>query len=211
MTDPVLMAGLIVRQVRTGERAGIPTRTTVANRTYRTDQRDLWDAVTNEERIPRWFSPVSGTLALGGKYHIEDNASGTIETCVEPESFSLTWEYGGSLSWVSVSLAPDEDGTRLELAHESPVNPWFWGQYGPGAAGLGWDLALVALGMYLEEGTDREQQEAFAASPEGLVFLQTAGANWGDAAIADGDEEAAARTAAEQSIAFYTPEDGSST
>ena len=29
---------------------------------YATDADDLWDAVTNGERIPRWFLPISGDL-----------------------------------------------------------------------------------------------------------------------------------------------------
>src|SRR3546814_5783198 len=57
--DPVATAGLVAREVRTGSRDGVPTKIAVATRTYPTDQADLWDAVTNPDRIPRWFLPVS--------------------------------------------------------------------------------------------------------------------------------------------------------
>src|SRR3546814_4343737 len=60
--DPVATAGLVAREVRTGSRDGVPTKIAVATRTYPTDQADLWDAVTNPDRIPRWFLPVSGEL-----------------------------------------------------------------------------------------------------------------------------------------------------
>jgi hypothetical protein len=38
---------------------------------YPASQSDLWDAVTNADRIPRWFLPVSGDLRLGGHYQLE--------------------------------------------------------------------------------------------------------------------------------------------
>ena len=56
-----------------------PVRVAVARRTYPTDQADLWDCLTNAERIPRWFLPVSGELVEGGRYQTEGNAGGVIE------------------------------------------------------------------------------------------------------------------------------------
>jgi hypothetical protein len=41
------------------------------SQSYDTDQDDLWDAVTNIERIPRWFLPISGDLKVGGSYQLE--------------------------------------------------------------------------------------------------------------------------------------------
>ena len=35
-------------------------------RTYATTCEDLWSAVTEPERLARWFAPVSGDLAVGG-------------------------------------------------------------------------------------------------------------------------------------------------
>ena len=68
--DPATAAGLVTREVRTGSRDGAPTRIAVARRTYPTDQADLWDAVTNAARIPRWFTGISGDLVLGGRYQL---------------------------------------------------------------------------------------------------------------------------------------------
>ena len=45
---------------------------------YDTGIDDLWDTVTNPERIPRWFLPISGELRVGGRYQFEGNAGGTI-------------------------------------------------------------------------------------------------------------------------------------
>jgi uncharacterized protein YndB with AHSA1/START domain len=209
--DPVATAGLATREVRSGTRDGAPTKIAVARRTYPTDQADLWDAVTNPERIPRWFLPVSGDLRESGRYQIEGNASGVVERCKEPESFAVTWEFGGMLSWLEVTLTPDGDGTRLKLVHEAHVDPDMWGQFGPGAVGVGWDLALLGLGMHIESGApvDPEVAATFPVSPDGVAFVRTAAAGWADAAVADGDESGPAHEAAARTVDFYTvpPED----
>ena len=211
--DPVATAGLMTREVRSGSRDGAATKIAVARRTYSTDQADLWNALTNADRIPRWFLPVSGDLEPGGRYQLEGNAGGVIERCDEPESFAVTWEFGQMMSWLEVTLTTAGDGTTLELAHEAHVEPDLWGQFGPGAVGVGWDLALIGLGQHIESGAavDKARALAFPMSPEGVEFVQRAATDWADAAVADGDEPEAAREAAERTVGFYTtaPEDGS--
>jgi len=204
--DPATLAGLVTHEVRAGSRDGVATRIAVARRTYPTGQDDLWDAVTNPERIPRWFLPVSGSLEVGGRYQLEGNAGGVIEACEEPTSFAVTWEYGDQVSWLSVTLSPTVDGTTLELAHEAVVDPDFWPRFGPGAVGLGWDLGLVGLGWHLDSGAsvDPEVGLGFPLTPEGRAFLSAAGASWAEAAIAGGDDPVAAREAAERAVAFFT-------
>ncbi|WP_076818926.1 SRPBCC family protein [Pseudofrankia asymbiotica] len=204
--DPVATAGLVAREVRSGSRNGTPTKIAVARRTYRTDQADLWDAVTNIDRIPRWFLPVSGELALGGRYQLEGNAGGIVERCDEPASFAVTWEFGGTVSWLNVTLTPAGGGTVLELVHESPVDPDFWKQFGPGAVGVGWDLGLMGLGLYLDTGVpvDPAEAAAFTVSPDGVEFVRHSAAGWADAAVSDGDEPGAAHEAAARTATFYT-------
>lgn len=205
--DPLVTAGLVNRAVRSGERDGTPTRTIMTQRTFAADQADLWDALTNADRIQRWFLPVSGTLEIGGRYQLEGNAAGVVESCTEPDSFSVTWEFGGSTSWLTVNLAPAADGTALDAAHEAPVDPDFWTQYGPGATGLGWDLAVAALGQHLATGEafGPTAEADFCASAEGAVFLRSAATGWADAAVADGDDVEPARLAAKRSVTLYTP------
>lgn len=203
--DAVATAGLVVREVRSGNRDGRPTKLVVARRTYDTDQADLWHAVTDPERIPRWFTPITGDLRPGGRYQLEGNAGGRIERCDEPRSFAVTWEYGEQLSWVEVRLEPDGAGTRLELRHEAPVDP-HWAEFGPGAVGVGWDLGLLGLGIHVETGeaVDQEAAATFTFSPEGMTFVREAGAGWAAAAVADGDDPGAAQEAAARTIAAYT-------
>lgn len=211
LTDPASTAGLVAREVRTGSRDGVQTRIAVARRTYPTDQADLWDAVTDAERIPRWFLPVSGDLRVGGRYQLEGNAGGVIERCDPPARFAVTWEYGEQASWVEVGLSPAADGTVLELVHEAPVDPEFWSQFGPGAVGIGWDLGLMSLGLHLSSGEPVDPAEglAFPTTPEGVEFVRTAAVDWAAAAAADGDDRASANAAAERTVAAYTvaPED----
>ncbi|HEY6888607.1 MAG TPA: SRPBCC family protein [Solirubrobacter sp.] len=212
LDDPTTLAGLVVREVRSGSRDGAPTRIAVARRHYPTDQADLWDAVTNAARIPRWFLPISGELVLGGRYQLQGNAGGVVERCEEPSVFAVTWEMGPMMSWLEVTLSAVDDGTVLELVHEAPVDPDLWTQYGPGAVGIGWDLCLLGLGMYVAGDTvpnGPAEADALRTSPEGSEFIRRSGTGWADAAIADGDEADAAREAAARTIAAYTtPVDG---
>jgi uncharacterized protein YndB with AHSA1/START domain len=208
--DPAAMVGLVTREVRSGSRGGQPTKIAIARRTYPTGQSDLWDALTNPERIPRWFLPVSGDLKVGGHYQLEGNAGGTVERCEAPESFAVTWEFGGTVSWVKVTLVPDGQRTTLELAHEAPLDRVLWDGYGPGAVGVGWDLGLMGLELHLERGgqVDRSMAVKFPASSEGREFIRLAAAGWADAAVKDGEEAGQAREAAARTVAFFTPPEG---
>ncbi len=214
--DPVATAGLVTREVRGSFRDGAATKIAIARRVYPASQADLWDALTSADRLPRWFLPVSGDLRVGGRYQFEGNAGGVVERCEQPESFAVTWEFGGMLSWLKVTLTPeatlaaDGERTTLELAHEAHVDPGLWGQFGPGAVGVGWDLALMGLGRHIESGApvDPEVAAAFAASPDGAGFIRAAAEDWAGAAAADGDDPGAARQAAARTVAFYTTPPG---
>lgn len=206
ITDPIAAARLTARAVRNGTKEGQPTKVVVARRTYPTDQADLWNAVTDQDRLPRWFAPVTGDLRPGGRFQVEGNAGGVIERCEEPALLAITWEMGDVTSWVTITLIPDGDGTRLELVHEAPVDPRFWEQFGPGAVGVGWDLALLGLALHVETGepVDREIAETLTFSTEGRAFVAESATGWADGAVTAGDERQAADDAAARTIAFYT-------
>jgi uncharacterized protein YndB with AHSA1/START domain len=204
--DPVRSAGLVIREIRSGSREGKPTKIAVARRRYAAERTDVWDALTNAERIPRWFLPVSGDLVVGGRYQFEGNAGGVVESCQQPESLAVTWEFGGMVSWVQVYLSEADGGTTLELVHEAHVDPDMWAQFGPGAAGVGWDLGLFGLDQHLASGAAVDPAEAatWPTSPEGAEFVRLAGEGWAQAAIGDGDDPEQARAAAERTVAAYT-------
>jgi uncharacterized protein YndB with AHSA1/START domain len=202
--DPQISA--VRREVDNRERDGRETKVVRISQAYDTDVDDLWAACTTAERLGRWFAPVSGELRLGGRYQIEGNAGGTVENCDPPKSFSLTWEYGGGVSWVEVRVSPEPGGgSRFELEHTVFVEE-HWEQYGPGAVGLGYDISLASLARHLATGgvTNDQEYAGFWASPEGKHFLTTAGERWYDADVAGGTPPDDARGAADRCIAAYT-------
>src|SRR3546814_8563628 len=79
---------------------------------------------------------------------------------------------GPMVSWLTIGLSAADGGTRLELVHESPVDPEFAAMYGPGAVGVGWDLALMGLGLHLEDSTPVDPAE-FERSEEHTSELQS--------------------------------------
>jgi uncharacterized protein YndB with AHSA1/START domain len=182
-------------------------RTVMVSQTYDTDVADLWDACTNPERIPRWFLPVSGDLTVGGSYQLEGNAGGKIEQCDPPNGFSATWEFGGEVSWVEVRLSAEPGGrARFTLEHIAHVDDTKWTEFGPGAVGIGWDMALTGLALHLATGqaVDPSAAMAWFGSPEGREFITRSSEHWYEADIAAGANRAEARAAADRTTAAYT-------
>lgn len=146
-------------------RGGAPARIVTLSRRYDTTLENLWDAATSPSRIPRWFMPVSGELELGGRYQLEGNAGGVVETCAPMARFAATWEFAGDVSWIEASFSDDAPGARLTLSHIALLSP-HWDEYGPGAAGVGWDTGFLGLALHID-APDRPKvdQEAFVMSP----------------------------------------------
>lgn len=204
--DALRYIGAVTREIQSRDHDGRPTRVLVATCAYDTTIGDVWDAITNPERIPRWFLPISGDLRLGGRYQLQGNAGGEITGCEPPHSLALTWEFGGQVSWVRVQLTELSDGgTRLRLEHIAHVPDDLWNQYGPGAVGVGWDLTMIGLGRHLLTGAavDPKDAAAWQASEEGKDFVRRSSDEWGQASIAAGADETAARSAASRTTAFY--------
>lgn len=180
------------------------------SRFYPTDAADLWDACTNAERLPRWFAPVHGELRLGGTYQVEGNASGTVLTCDPPRSFTATWEFGGGVSWIELQITDEgPEGARMTLDHIATVGDEMWPRYGPGAVGVGWDLSLLGLAIYLETGAPvpaEFKEDEWATTGAGRDFIRDAGEGWYAAQLDSGEDAAAARRAADNTIAFYRGE-----
>lgn len=207
-TDPADLIGGAEREVATRIHDGREARAVIATRTYPTDPADLWDALTNAERLPRWFLPISGDLRLGGRYQFQGNAGGTITACEPPRRLAVTWEFGGGVTWLEVTLTALGSDTRLRLEHLAHVDPR-WGQFGPGAVGIGWDLGLMGLTRHLASGgaaVDPAAVMAWTVSVEGKAFIRTSSDGWSQAAIAAGDDPREAHAAAARTTAFYLGE-----
>jgi uncharacterized protein YndB with AHSA1/START domain len=202
--------GAVKREVSTREHEGHTARVANAARTYDTDIEDLWDALTTRERIPRWFLPVTGDLRLGGRYQLEGNAGGVITACEPPRHLAATWEYGDEVSWITVTLSPTGDGRAyLALEHVAYVDDERWEQYGPGAVGVGWDLALVGLDLHIasKAAVDPAAVAVWTESDAGRRFITYCSDDWGRASINAGTPQQKALAAASRTTAFYTGED----
>jgi uncharacterized protein YndB with AHSA1/START domain len=176
---------------------------------YDTDAEDLWDAVTDIERIPRWLMPVSGDLKVGGSYQLEGQAGGTILTCDPPKTFTATWEYGGNISWIDVTINSEgPDKARLVLAHIAHVDDDMWRQFGPGAVGIGWDSMVLGLGIHLSTGesVDPSFAKQWTGTDDGRRFLTLSSEAWYTANVAFGEEPVAARAMADQCLKAYLGE-----
>jgi len=205
--DTARQIDTVERRLGTRTLEGGEARVATIEQTYDTTVDDLWDALTNPERIPRWFLPVSGDLRTGGHYQLEGNANGTIQTCEPPHVFTATWEFGGEVSWIEVRVEPVPEGARLALEHTAHVNDEWWDQYGPGATGVGWDLALLGLATHLAAPDAEKPDESWITQGPGRAFATASSDRWAEASIAAGTPEDQARAAAGRTTAFYTGDD----
>ncbi len=165
----------------------------VLRRRYDAEIADVWDAITDPERLRRWFLPVEGDLREGGTFQLKDNAGGAILTCATPTHLALTWAYGDQpASRVDLRLLTEGAETVVELRH-SPVpravdfdgravdpllNDDATGMWGMGA---GWELGLIALTAYLK-GEFPADTAAAATDPDLLEAAARISAAWADVA-----------------------------
>jgi uncharacterized protein YndB with AHSA1/START domain len=206
MIDVVQQINAVRRRVGARVLEAGEARTVTISQSYGAPVDDVWDALTNPARIPRWFLPVAGDLRAGGHYQLEGNAGGTIERCDPPDSFAATWEYGGQVSWIEVRLSAQQSGeTRVELEHIAHVDDK-WAEFGPGAVGIGWDLSFLGLAIHLSSGAalDRQETTAWVASAGGRRFMSLSSQEWCDASVEAGADAAEAAAAAGRTTAAYT-------
>ncbi len=204
----------VARSLRDEQLDGERTFVQTLSQSYPSPIEDVWDAVTSGERIPRWFTPISGDLRLGGRYQLEGNAGGEVLECAPPDDgrahYRVTWEYGGGVTWLVVRLAAiGDEETTVELEHtsrEADIPPGFWDQFGPGATGVGWDGGMLGLALHLSTGSDvnPESVPSWAFTDEGRAFYRGAADAWRDVHIEAGADPDGAARAADATFGFYT-------
>ena len=172
-------------------------------REYDATVEDVWDAMTDPDRLRRWFLPVTGDLRVGGRFQTEGNAGGEILACDAPRLLRVT--FGDASSIVEVRItAGGAERAALELEHSVPLA---LAGSGAGAlfAGPGWDPALVNLALHLADPA-AETPGVADGSPEGLELARLSIDGWVSAIEASGtataEETAAAR---EMAVAQFTP------
>ena len=113
------------------------------DRMYAAEPADLWDAVTNPDRLARWFAPVEGDLVEGGSFTLRfddgDVPDCRIVRCEAPRSIAWEWRHEAGLSLVEVEILPEGARSRLRLTHTRLSST--------DAAGYaaGWDVYLRRL------------------------------------------------------------------
>lgn len=200
MIDIIAELDEVRRRVHAGEQGDQVA--VLLERTYRADVEDVWDALTDPQRLARWFLPVTGDLRVGGKFATEGNADGEILGCDRPSRLVLTW--GGPESVVSLHLAAaGAESTVLTLEHSVAA------MLVPDAGGAiyvgpGWDGAFLALGLHLG-GTDLGDPAGFQNSPEVLEYNAGVVRAW-EAALRESGMATEEQTAAavEVATAQYT-------
>jgi uncharacterized protein YndB with AHSA1/START domain len=138
-------------------------------RGYDAEIDDVWSALTDPERVRRWFLPLTGDLRVGGSFQLEGNAGGDILDCEPPRLLRVT--FGGPTSIVELRLTSDGErdaATVLELDHSVPLE-MAGSAAGALYVGPGWDGAVMGLGLFLA-GEVIEDPVAMANSLEVQEF-----------------------------------------
>ena len=84
---------------------------------------EVWQALTDSERLSRWFSPQARVDARpGGQARFRDGdveAHGTVEEVDPPRRFSFRWDSGAVAEF---TLEAVTGGTRLTLVEWRPYD-----------------------------------------------------------------------------------------
>ena len=125
---------------------------------YDTDIEDLWSALTDPERLARWYGDVEGELHQGGQFRVylrgpDIDAAGSVDVCEPPHRLlvrtreteeSARQGDGGSFEQtVEATLSPDEGQTILTIEVRGlPLAKL-------ASYGVGWQLHAETLAGYL--------------------------------------------------------------
>jgi uncharacterized protein YndB with AHSA1/START domain len=172
-------------------------------RHFAAEPADVWQAITNPERVRRWFLPLTGELREGGNFQLEGHAGGEILLCEPPRRLLVT--FGGESSIVEVALSGQGEQTLLKLTHSVPLE-LAGSTAGALYVGPGWDGALLGIALYLAGQVNGDPVSA-ANSPAVQDFNISSIKEWVAAAEASGTADADAISAAQQaSLAQYAPD-----
>lgn len=131
------------------------------------DMDEVWAALTDPQRLARWYGDVEGELKAGGEFHCRVFASGwqgtsRVTVCDPPRRFALVSKESGDLneSAVEVTLTADEGKTTIVYEHRGiPLELLF-------AYGAGEQIHVEDLGNHLAgHGRDTDQGRWAALEP----------------------------------------------
>ncbi len=203
MRDLVEDLAAVHRAVARDVEGGDEVARVTMRRTYATDPADLWSALTEPERIVRWFLPISGDLREGGSFELEGNASGDILACEPPSRLRTT--FGGPESILTLTLRAVGEGTELTLDHTVPI-AMAGSVAGALFVGPGWDGAFLGLGMYVA-GEDFGDPQEMANDPILLPFYRRSIELWTEVVASSGATPEETEAGRQLSVAQFVPQD----
>ncbi len=116
---------------------------------YETDIDELWSALTDPERLARWYGNVEGDLRVGGEFTATVfgsgwDGAGRIDECDPPRRLRVTMsEEEGPEHVTTAELVADGDHTTLLLEVRGVALDMAY------AYGAGWQAHVESLGAYL--------------------------------------------------------------
>jgi len=116
---------------------------------YKNECDVVWSALTDPQRLAKWYGRVEGDLHEGGEFTpfvtaSEWNGQGRIDMCVPLRKLEVTvWEAVGAEHMVAAELIDDGDQTVLALEVRGLPLDIVW------AYGAGWQVHLEDLGAHL--------------------------------------------------------------
>lgn len=134
---------------------------------------EVWNALTDPDRLGEYFAAPRGDFRRGGEYEVPGFAQGTIQRCDPPRLLTVSWiPPRGNTAELELHLADEGGVTRVELRYASvrkrfavidpDVEEW--------AAGPGWEFFLDNLSAHLEgretHPTDRDWKSMEEANKE---------------------------------------------
>ena len=164
MTSDASPGTRILGSLRSADGAGVVR---IEDR-YDTDIDDLWSAITDPDRLARWFGEVDGELSLGGEFRVQiadaGERTGQVEACDAPQRLSVTtretdesYRRGQGVppfdaAW-DITLTADGDQTVLVLeVRGMPLDKIAF-------FGAGWQIHAENLAAYLA-GREPDDVEA---------------------------------------------------
>jgi uncharacterized protein YndB with AHSA1/START domain len=110
---------------------------------------DVWSAITDPDRLVRWYGTVEGDLRLGGEITAlatvsQSDLRGRIDVCTPPQTLSITtWNEEGREHTVTAELTAEGAGTALVLETRGMPVDIAW------AYGAGWHVHVEDLAAHL--------------------------------------------------------------
>jgi uncharacterized protein YndB with AHSA1/START domain len=182
MTSNASGGGRILGSLRSADGVGVVR---IEDR-YNTTIDDLWSALTDPDRLARWYGKVEGDLRLGGEFRVyleadDVESAGRVDACEPPRRLLVTtretdesYRKGQGVppfdGAIEAALTADGDQTILVLEVKGiPL-------YVLAAYGVGWQIHAENLAAYL---AGRERGDTETRWHELVPAYETLAANIG--------------------------------